>query len=550
MINRTVKQDFCSGPGFKSPTRGIFYPVLGVVTNVYYADNTEKNVSANPAALQLRVIDRSIISSEVSAETPVKGARVECDIMVLVDAKQTNYVLKNVPVQQRKTGLNDFSEEFPKPPTNLDQYVARKITLGELDGDWVLVQFIGGRIDLPIVTGWYPHNSNNQDAAEESFGQRVFKRIQGTTEEYTQHGDYILDTTQAGTTVDPKTRERSEPTDEGGDVTINIKKSRTVRIDLGDNNFMTVRNNGDEIQVSINDENGQHAVLGENLLDHLNQMKSTFDMHQHTGNLGAPTPLLTGPFPAAQKAPLLSANLVMADRHPGDNAMYNADADPDTGIDNTATEEELVEFEESAAEGIEVERSPNQSSRGANEIQMIVYHYTATATKSSAMDAMNNTTDRRVSAHYLVDLDGSITQLVADSKKAWHAGGDASYQGKTAINSISIGIEIVNLGWLTKRGNKLYDAYKRLYWEPGDPPSRFFKDDKGKYWASYPQAQLDGVSRLTEILLDRHPTIKTDGLVGHSTVAPQRKVDPGSAFDLELQVALAVDFRGGETSVV
>lgn len=132
-------------------------------------------------------------------------------------------------------------------------------------------------------------------------------------------------------------------------------------------------------------------------------------------------------------------------------------------------------------------------------VSMIVLHYTAIPTCEEALARLCDTTNEpgRVSAHCLVDRDGSIYNLVDESKRAWHAG-VGSWAGMNAINDCSIGIEIVNAG-LTADGKR----------EP------------------FPDAQIDAVIKLCKDIQSRYP-IKY--VLGHSDVAPQRKQDPGEAF--------------------
>jgi hypothetical protein len=86
-------------------------------------------------------------------------------------------------------------------------------------------------------------------------------------------------------------------------------------------------------------------------------------------------------------------------------------------------------------------RSPNHSPRGNHRITMLVIH----ATAGSARGALAWLTSplSRVSAHYLITKVGHIFQLVPEERAAWHAG-RASWQGETAINELSIGIELEN----------------------------------------------------------------------------------------------------------
>ena len=108
-----------------------------------------------------------------------------------------------------------------------------------------------------------------------------------------------------------------------------------------------------------------------------------------------------------------------------------------------------------------------------------------------------------MSSHYLVrDDPPTVYRLVDESRRAYHAG-VSSWKGQTQLNAASIGIEIVNLG---ERG-------------PADALE----------WSDYPKAQVDLVVALVKDIVKRH-AIRPDRIVGHSDIAPQRKVDPGPRF--------------------
>ena len=142
--------------------------------------------------------------------------------------------------------------------------------------------------------------------------------------------------------------------------------------------------------------------------------------------------------------------------------------------------------------------SPNADARPEGvPIDMLVLHYTG---MESAAAALNRLCDpaAKVSAHYLIDEDGSVTALVDEERRAWHAGA-SSWRGRRDINARSIGIELVNPGH-----------------EFGYRP--------------FPEAQMAALLDLAPALLVRHP-IAPHNIVGHSDIAPRRKSDPGELFD-------------------
>jgi len=113
--------------------------------------------------------------------------------------------------------------------------------------------------------------------------------------------------------------------------------------------------------------------------------------------------------------------------------------------------------------------------------------------------------EARVSAHYMIDEDGTIYALVPEDRRAWHAG-VAAWAGEVDINSVSLGIELVNPGHAT----------------PGYA---------GGY-RPFPEPQMIALERLAGEIVARH-RIPPGRVLGHSDVAPARKTDPGELFDWE-----------------
>lgn len=139
--------------------------------------------------------------------------------------------------------------------------------------------------------------------------------------------------------------------------------------------------------------------------------------------------------------------------------------------------------------------SPNFDERKLG-VSMIVLHYTGMPDAQSAIDRLRDPA-AKVSAHYLVAEDGTILRMVAEDKRAWHAG-KSRWRGIEDVNSASIGIEIVNPGH-----------------EFGYPP--------------FPEEQIDALVPLVAEIKERHG-ITRGNVVGHSDIAPARKQDPGELF--------------------
>lgn len=189
---------------------------------------------------------------------------------------------------------------------------------------------------------------------------------------------------------------------------------------------------------------------------------------------------------------------------------------------------------------------------GANPREIIVMHYTAGYTAGSAINTFAIKTSK-ASAHFVVEVDGTITQMVSTNDRAWHAGG-GYYQSRPQVNNFSIGIEIVNPGYHFSDGAGGYLNWARkpvkaaqLKPFPGMIQARDPWAGSAKlYWPNYPEAQLAAIEALTRALLKAYPSIRD--VVGHRDVDGVRKlkVDPGPAFPLR-RFRLLVDERSDDT---
>lgn len=145
-------------------------------------------------------------------------------------------------------------------------------------------------------------------------------------------------------------------------------------------------------------------------------------------------------------------------------------------------------------------RSPNYGER-ADGVKpgLVILHYTNMKTAEEALQRLCDPASE-VSAHYLIDEDGSIYQLVDESFRAWHAG-QSYWQAETDINSHSIGIELVNPG----------------------------------HAHGYQPFTLDQIETLMALCWDIQSRNTIRSVLGHSDIAPDRpdKIDPGHLFPWE-----------------
>jgi len=103
--------------------------------------------------------------------------------------------------------------------------------------------------------------------------------------------------------------------------------------------------------------------------------------------------------------------------------------------------------------------------------------------------------DLQVSAHFVVDRQGDITQFVACDRRAWHAG-ESEWQGRCGCNDFAIGIEMI-----------------------------------GHEATPFTAMQYRETARLCNTLMQRYPAISAERIVGHQDIAPGRKWDPGRQWD-------------------
>lgn len=132
------------------------------------------------------------------------------------------------------------------------------------------------------------------------------------------------------------------------------------------------------------------------------------------------------------------------------------------------------------------------------------------------------------SAHFVVERDGTITQMVPTDKRAYHAGVSA-YKGIHGLNSCSIGIEIVNPGKLNDKGVAWFGAVDL---QGGEDIRRESTSAHGTgYWMEYTPAQIDAVTKLCRALVEEYPDCNE--IITHWQIAPKRKIDTNPLFPLE-----------------
>lgn len=184
---------------------------------------------------------------------------------------------------------------------------------------------------------------------------------------------------------------------------------------------------------------------------------------------------------------------------------------------------------------IKQKKSPNYDDRGGVVPSLIVLHYTDMHTAEEAVERLCDP-EYQVSAHYVVDEDGRVLQLVEEQARAWHAG--VSYwRGVSSLNAHSIGIELVNPGHRC--------GYR-----------------------SFPVPQIESLIELCTVVGGRYDQEGIGGIgmevLAHSDISPSRKKDPGELFPWkavaaqgvgvwpvpdEIDIAAAQDMAGDEAAM-
>ena len=147
---------------------------------------------------------------------------------------------------------------------------------------------------------------------------------------------------------------------------------------------------------------------------------------------------------------------------------------------------------------IKLDFSPNYTKkiRSKRDIKFVILHYTGMQSEIVSYKRLKDQ-KKKVSCHYFINREGLITQMVRDKHIAWHAG-KSKWKNFSNLNKNSIGIELVNKG------------------------HRFG-------YQNFTIKQINSLINLCKIL-KRKFSIKKENFLGHSDVAPLRKIDPGEKF--------------------
>lgn len=175
---------------------------------------------------------------------------------------------------------------------------------------------------------------------------------------------------------------------------------------------------------------------------------------------------------------------------------------------------------------IQLLNSPNQG--GTITPKYLVLHYSAGASAESTVNWFMNPA-ANASAHLVIGMEGSITQLVNFNKKAWHAG-ISRWNELVGMNNYSIGIELDNPGKMRHVGGRWISWFGREY------PGTVIMEATHKHqvtpagWHIFSEAQIESCIAVSQLLVAEYGLLD---VLGHDDIAPFRKEDPGPAFPME-----------------
>jgi len=220
------------------------HPLVGIILSVVPADAVD-----NYTALQ---------------SDDFRGIRHECTVLATDHiGQQPDILIKHVTVPPgRHSGVDNYEEDLPRGCSELVDGSTlssdfSKVNYAKLDGEWCLIGFIGGRIELPFIMGWWPHPSNPFDLATSGHGykekalvqtdikknrSRFIRRVNGTIFAINKTGDVYLDTTEANSQVSIKDGKLTRKlVDKGGHVQVDVGKTCQLEINFNEKEHQNPR---------------------------------------------------------------------------------------------------------------------------------------------------------------------------------------------------------------------------------------------------------------------------------------------------------------------
>jgi hypothetical protein len=305
LTGRTIKSGIDARPVRRTPDVALVagYKYRAVVLQTYATDAVERT-RLNP--------------------NTTRKYEVECDVLLM----KSGIFYPRVPVMQRDHGVNNAAPWIPKATTRVIGEgelnfvrVSRRGTkqvipsnFEELDGDQVILEFMEGDIEMPLITGSLTHAKTNRLVKEGSgwtegaqgaergtpYQDEKYFRYRGVELRVNDAGDVLIDT--VGATNEDVTE---APTPTGGQMRVRVKPSEKFTVQIGTTDVLEVYQDLTGVHVDIGEGATEHLVLGEKLLTWLSSMLSPWILaHTHLypappapGNPTGPA-VPVSPFPA------------------------------------------------------------------------------------------------------------------------------------------------------------------------------------------------------------------------------------------------------------
>jgi len=208
--------------------QNVTHPVLGVVVNVFCSDEPLNTFSQQ--------FDDG------------RGTFCAARVLVMNDGNDAPWILPNVVILPNSaSGEDNFSEELPNGTTGTIDGTQFKSSLEDvpphkLNGDYCIVDFVGGSTNMPFMVKWFPHPGNRRDSTTRGEGsngnlqqgRRSVKRFQGTRFAITSEGTIIIDTNEANHL---RRAGRRVVNEKGGDIKLNMKNNRELEINFNPSVF-------------------------------------------------------------------------------------------------------------------------------------------------------------------------------------------------------------------------------------------------------------------------------------------------------------------------
>ena len=176
--------------------------------------------------------------------------------------------------------------------------------------------------------------------------------------------------------------------------------------------------------------------------------------------------------------------------------------------------------------------------------QLIVLHDTAGRLDKGSSVGWFRDKECTKSAHFVVERDGSVTQMVPLDRKAFHCG-ESAWKGRRYCNSFAIGIEIVNPGKMDRMGRAWFGVAVS---SDLDLVQAYTRDHGDGWWLPYTPEQIAAVKALCREIMAAYPDV--NDIATHWMISPGRKIDTCPLLPLDDIVAYANGTAEPETADV